>query len=205
VPAALANPPLRAEEAAAAPAAEEAARKDEAAPRLPVVVCTLQTLPLESSLEAAVSRLSLAAEAVAAGAARCGSGLVRLEVPVPRGCTVLQWLRGQGGAAGGGGDAPVGRERMQAYFSPRRSSAPDTQGSAAAAAASRGSGRCAVFAGGPVVGQFGQELGDRTVADMLRFVAHPSPRVRVFGGARFNMAQAPAAEWREHPPTGPVF
>lgn len=60
---------------------------------------------------------------------------IMTQVPLPRGATALRWLSGQ----------PESQIRLQprVYFSPRRSSAPDTPGGAAVAAASAGAGAVA--------------------------------------------------------------
>ena len=50
-------------------------------------------------------------------------------MPLPRGITALHWLQGQGQT-----------EQARIYFSPRQSSAPGTQGAAAAEAATAGAG-----------------------------------------------------------------
>lgn len=60
------------------------------------------------------------------------SGLVRFEVPIPRSINALRWLQGQPQTE------PCLQPRV--YFSPRRSSAPDTVGGRVAEEASKGSG-----------------------------------------------------------------
>lgn len=66
------------------------------------------------------------------------SGVVRVEVPVPRGTTALRWLMGQHSA----GTGDVGASSLGAaplvYFSGRHSSAPDTPLAARAEAATKG-------------------------------------------------------------------
>jgi hypothetical protein len=57
------------------------------------------------------------------------------QVPMPRSTTALRWLHGQ--------PAQDARLVPRVYFSPRHSSAPDTDGASAAAAASAGCGATA--------------------------------------------------------------
>jgi isochorismate synthase len=142
-------------------------------------------------LAAALQALRAAVEAVPAQFGGTARGLVRLEVPVPRSVKALWWLRGQGDAA-----ETASLLHPRVYFSPRRSSAPDTPGSQAAAAASAGAGSVAgagaawLWRGPP-----GAAVDEAAVASMQRFLASGPPRVRVFGGARFSAARAPAPEW----------
>ena len=58
-------------------------------------------------------------------------------MPLPRGITALHWLQGQGQA-----------EQARIYFSPRQSSAPGTQGAAAAEVATAGAGPVAGLTSG---------------------------------------------------------
>jgi hypothetical protein len=130
--------------------------------------------------------------------ASCGaypSGLVRLEVPLPLGTRALRWLRGQPPAAD-----TAGLLQPRIFFSPRRTTAADTEGSAAAGAAAGGA---AAVAGAGAAwlwrGRPGEALGEGVMRDMQRFLAGAAaaPRIRAFGGARFNTGQLPAAEWAE--------
>lgn len=163
----------------------------------PAALVTSRTLPAQTSLAAAVAALRAAALELPGTAGAYASGLVRLEVPLPQGTRALWWLRGQPGASDDG--AALLHPRI--YFSPRRTTAADTEGSAAAGAAAAGAGSVAgagaawLWRGAP-----GEALGDAVVQGMQRFLgaAGPAaPRVRAFGGARFNAAQQPAPEWAE--------
>lgn len=182
--------------AAAAPAVvppEPLQQQQQPTPQPPVAVCRVATLPPQPSLAAAVQQLHGAVRGLTAQYGSYASGLVRLEVPVPRGRAPLWWLRGQGGAG-----AAAGLLHPRIYFSPRRSTAADTEGSAAAGAASRG---CGATAGAGAAwlwqGRPGEPLGEAAMRDMQRFLSAASPRVRAFGGARFDATQQPAAEWAE--------
>jgi hypothetical protein len=75
--------------------------------------------------------LHSALHTVAGGLIRCFTA----QVPLPRGPTALRWLAGQA-------ESQI-RLQPRVYFSPRRSSAPDTPGGAAVAAASAGAGAVA--------------------------------------------------------------
>ena len=48
-----------------------------------------------------------------------------------------------------------------------------------------------------VPAQPGEELDGDSVAAMKRFLATSSPRVRAYGGARFDAGRLPAPEWAE--------
>lgn len=174
----------------------------------PVALAASRSLPAQASLEAALAALRQAVAELPAEAGAYASALVRLEVPVPRGTRPLWWLRGQSAAAGSSADSSgTGANATAAmplhpriYFSPRRTTAADTEGSAAAGAAAAGAGSVAgagaawLWRGAP-----GQALDEAVVRDMQRFLAASAanPRVRAFGGARFNAGQAPASEWAE--------
>ena len=161
-------------------------------------------LPAATSLHAALAALRGAVAALPAEAGAYASGLVRLEVPVPRGVRPLWWLRGQAAPPANAAKAtpPMAQQAAQLhpriYFSPRRTTAADTEGSAAAGAAGAGAGSVAgagaawLWRGAP-----GEPLDDDAVRDMQRFLGAGATRVRAFGGARFNAAQAPAPEWAE--------
>ena len=158
---------------------------------------TSSTLPPQTSLAAAVAALRAAALELPASSGAFPSGLVRLEVPLPHGTRALWWLRGQPPAAA---DA-AGLLHPRVFFSPRRTTAADTEGSAAAGAAAGGAGSVAgagaawLWRGSP-----GEPLDERVVRDMQRFLGASgpgAPRVRAFGGARFNTAQQPGEEWAE--------
>ena len=65
------------------------------------------------------------------------SGVLRIEVPLPRGCTALRWLQGQAGNNTAVGPA-CSHLVPHLYFSGRHSSAPDTPESARAEECTRG-------------------------------------------------------------------
>ena len=106
-------------------------------------------LPAATSLHAALAALRGAVAALPAEAGAYASGLVRLEVPVPRGVRPLWWLRGQAAPPANAAKAtpPMAQQAAQLhpriYFSPRRTTAADTEGSAAAGAAGAGAGSVA--------------------------------------------------------------
>lgn len=132
---------------------------------------------LRSAVEAAAGLLSATA-----------SGVARFEVPLPRGATALNWLRGQprGGC-------------HQVYFSGRCSTAPDTPGTAAAEAGARTFSATAGYAAAWLwQGEPGQPCDEATMAGMQRFLAPSAPRVRVLGGMRFNAQQRGAPEWEPY-------
>lgn len=158
---------------------------------------TTTTLQPQTSLAAAVAALRAAVLALPTSAGAYPSGLARLEVPLPQGTRALWWLRGQLPAATD--SAALLHPRI--YFSPRRTTAADTDGSAAAGAAAAGAGSVAgagaawLWRGSP-----GEPLGEEVMRDMQRFLGASGPgalRVRAFGGARFNTAQQPGEEWAE--------
>ncbi len=158
---------------------------------------TTTTLPSQTSLAAAVAALRAAVLDLPSSVGAYPSGLARLEVPLPQGTRALWWLRGQLPAAADS----AGLLHPRIYFSPRRTTAADTEGSAAAGAAAAGAGSVAgagaawLWRGSP-----GEPLGEEVVRDMQRFLGASGPgaqRVRAFGGARFNTAQQPDEEWAE--------
>eukprot|EP00887_Chlorella_sp_A99_P005642 scaffold1.g5642.t1 len=165
-------------------------------PRLPLSHMSAVTLTAQASLAAALAELRAAVAALPAQHSAHASGVARIEVPVPRSCcTTLNWLRGQQVArqqAAGSLLSPL------IYFSPRRSTAPNTPGSEAAGAAAAGSGSVA-GAGAAWLwrGEPGEALGEAVTEDMRRFLSAASPRLRAFGGARFDPGQIPAPEWAE--------
>eukprot|EP00798_Chlamydomonas_sp_ICE-L_P027190 gene27190-2434_t len=144
---------------------------------LPVAVCQTVTLVAEAALGDSVMALK---EAVHEAAKKYGSlscGVIRIEVPLARGCTALRWLRGQTDA----GEVP----RLKVYFSPRHSSAPDTPGAAKAEADTKGWAAVAgldtawMWQGAPESG-FDAEV----VRSMNRFLSSSSERIRIIGGTR---------------------
>lgn len=100
----------------------------------------------------------------------------------------LEWSQGQAAAG------PLLRPSV--YFSPRRSSAPDTAGGCLAEAAAAGAGAVAgagaawLWAGGP-----GAALDADVMRRMQRLLMPGCGRLRVFGGSRFDTQPAPAPEW----------
>ncbi|KAG7671813.1 putative Protein PHYLLO, chloroplastic [Nannochloris sp. 'desiccata'] len=175
-----------------------------------VEICHVETLPTENSLQEALTSLETAVAERCRQYSHLNSGLLRLEVPLPRSINALHWLRGQNlekessddGHGGGGGGAAAAAVEASLFpkilFSPRRSSAPDTEGSIAAGAASAGAGTVA-GAGSAWLwkGQSGQPLDKKAMASMQRFLKTDHPRVRVFGGSRFDPKSHPAPEWEE--------
>lgn len=153
----------------------------------PVCLTRTVTLPTVTSWPAAAAALSAALQQQAAPLAALPAACLRLEVglPLQRSTSALRWLLGQ--------PAPGAH---QVYFSQRHSTAPDTPGAVAAAAASAGwtslagHGAAWVWRGPP-----GTELGAAAVSSCRRFLSESSPRVRVLGGGRFDPQQAPAPEW----------
>ena len=173
--------------------AAEAESNETYTPTPYVEVCHVKTLPTENSLKEAAETLLRAVDGIKTNHTEIKSGLIRLEVPVPRDVDALHWLRGQQSACDSSAVL-----HPHVYFSPRRSSAPDTEGSIAAGAAGAGSGSVAgagfawMWKGAP-----SQPLNDGTMASMRRFLGTDNPRVRVFGGTRFDPGIQPAPEWEE--------
>ncbi len=183
-----------------------------------VEICHVETLPTENSLQEALASLEIAIAEKTKQFSHLRSGLLRLEVPLPRSINALHWLRGQTTMV----PPPVSREDKDSngkdnnnnsasasataseslfpriLFSPRRSSAPDTEGSIAAGVASAGAGSVA-GAGAAWLwkGHSGQPLNEKAMASMQRFLKTDHPRVRVFGGSRFDPKSHPAPEWEE--------
>ncbi|KAF5837293.1 hypothetical protein DUNSADRAFT_4556 [Dunaliella salina] len=91
---------------------------------LPVMTITTETLASQTSIAEAVAALAAHLPAVLAKYSPLASGVVRLEVPVARGATALQWLAGQELAPaaheGDGGEAFDGAavKQMQRFLSP---------------------------------------------------------------------------------------
>ncbi|KAK9806829.1 hypothetical protein WJX72_004058 [[Myrmecia] bisecta] len=154
-----------------------------------VAVCQVQTLAAVPCISKAVELLKDAACKAQQRYGHYPSGLVRFEVPLPRGATALRWLQGQ---------PKLSALQPQVYFSPRRSSAPNTAGGDAAEGAAGGSG--AVAGAGAAwrwQGAAGQAISEGVVQDVQRFLSPSAPRVRALGGMRFNAEQSPSPEWRE--------
>lgn len=172
-------------------------------------------MPTENSLQDALTALETAiSDAYRVQCSHLHSGLLRLEVPLPRSINALHWLRGQNKAVDRSNDPETGVDGNskeaesgnhigaslfpRILFSPRRSSAPDTEGSIAAGAASAGAGSVA-GAGAAWLwkGQPGQPLDASAMSCIQRFLKTDHPRVRVFGGSRFDPGSHPAPEWEE--------
>jgi hypothetical protein len=118
---------------------------------------------LRAALAAALPRL-----------APLSSGVVRWEVPLPRGCSAARWLRGQDAGA-----------HHQVYFAARHSTAPDTPKSALAEAAARGwSAVAGLGAAWLWRGDGGVEFGAQQLAGVQRMLSEAQPRIRVLGGTR---------------------
>ncbi|GLC45490.1 hypothetical protein PLESTM_001741500 [Pleodorina starrii] len=173
---------------------------------LPVAVCKTITLSPQATLADGVMELLRRLPAAIADHAALPSGVVRLEVAVPRtATTALRWLSGQTQqqpqppghqqpeAAGSPSPAAVG---PFLYFSGRRSSAPDTPGAAAAEAATRGwSSLAGAGAAWRWWGPGGGGFDSRVVSALQRFLSPDQPRVRILGGVRFDPRRAPDPEW----------
>jgi len=172
-----------------------------------VEICHVETLPTENSIQGALTSLEIAVAESCKQFSHLHSGLLRFEVPLPRSISALHWLRGQSLekdiSNNGNGDAAAAASiepslSPKILFSPRRSAAPDTEGSIAAGAASAGAGSVA-GAGSAWLwkGQAGRPLDGKVMASMQRFLKTEHPRVRVFGGTRFDPKSHPAPEWEE--------
>ncbi|GFR45865.1 hypothetical protein Agub_g7316 [Astrephomene gubernaculifera] len=171
---------------------------------LPVAVCTTLTLTPESTLADAAAALLRHLPAAAADNAAHPSGVVRIEIAVPRtATTALRWLAGQQQQQH---QPPQPNQQPHLsspaalgpflYFSGRRSSAPDTPGASAAEAATRGwsalAGAGAAWRWwGPGSGGFGSGV----VSALQRFLSPDQPRVRILGGVRFDLRRQPDPEW----------
>lgn len=154
-------------------------------------VCRVITLPPQTSLASGVEALHevLITVPKEQDARTSTHGLIRIEVPVPRTTTALRWLGGQSRFPG---------NYPQVYFSPRRSSAPDTPGSIAAGAATSGTGSVAgVGSAWMWQGRDGQRPDERIFASIRRFMDHMNDRIRAFGGCRFDPETVPSDEWSE--------
>ncbi|GAX76586.1 hypothetical protein CEUSTIGMA_g4032.t1 [Chlamydomonas eustigma] len=164
----------------------------------PVLTCKTVTLQGQTSLSEAIEALCQVITLVEAkhGVSCFSSGVIRIEVPVPRGCTALRWLQGQASAQTAVGQAVKGLA-PHLYFSGRHSSTPDGQNSSQAEACTKGwSAVAGVGAAWLWHGKAGSGFdAATTVQYMQRFLSASCPRVRVIGGTRFNPDQLPATEW----------
>lgn len=100
--------------------------KDKTLP--PIAHCTTHTLIEEASIGAAVIELQHAVASHSPSWQSFPSGVVRLEVPIPRGLTAIRWLQGQRAGEEGSGQRDEKGDVLSphVYFSGRSSSAPDT-------------------------------------------------------------------------------
>jgi isochorismate synthase/2-succinyl-5-enolpyruvyl-6-hydroxy-3-cyclohexene-1-carboxylate synthase/2-succinyl-6-hydroxy-2,4-cyclohexadiene-1-carboxylate synthase/O-succinylbenzoate synthase len=141
----------------------------------PVTFIEARALPPQPGLQQAAASLGAALAAALPRLRPLSSGVVRWEVPVPRGCSAARWLRGQDVAA-----------HHQVYFSGRHSTAPDTPKSALAEASARGwsavagLGAAWLWRGAP-----GVTFGERQLAGLQRMLSEAQPRIRLLGGTRW--------------------
>ena len=154
-------------------------------------VVSIRTLPLESTYDMAISSLlreieSLVSPASNSAAASALTATIRIEVPLPRGLTSLQWLKSQ--------DA----SRTAVYFSTKQSSAPDTEGSSVAEGSFRqtkavaGLGHAWMWRG-----RHGCGLDEVTMGEiaMMTDSGSESSDIKVLGGSRFDPNGAVGEEW----------
>jgi len=162
-----------------------ATQQQQAVPLQPVTFTQTIVLPPAATWHQAAAALRAAIAAALPRLAPLSSGVVRWEVPLPRGCSAARWLRGQDDAA-----------HHQVYFSGRHSTAPETPKSSLAEACARGwtaaagLGAAWLWRGAP-----GVVFGERQLTGVQRMLSEAQPRIRVLGGTRFDAQQAPAAEW----------
>ncbi|KIY97080.1 Isochorismate synthase 2, partial [Monoraphidium neglectum] len=151
----------------------------------PVTFTQTWVLPPQPSWQRAAAALRAAAAAALPQLAALSSGVVRWEVPLPRGCSASRWLRGQDAAS-----------HHQVYFAGRHSTAPETPKSALAEAAARGwSAAAGLGAAWLWRGDGGVPFGEEQLTGVQRMLSEAQPRIRVLGGTRFDSQQAPAPEW----------
>jgi isochorismate synthase/2-succinyl-5-enolpyruvyl-6-hydroxy-3-cyclohexene-1-carboxylate synthase/2-succinyl-6-hydroxy-2,4-cyclohexadiene-1-carboxylate synthase/O-succinylbenzoate synthase len=163
-------------------------------------VCKVITLPPQISLTEGIETLRQALITIPLehSAKTSTRGLVRLEVPVPRTTTALRWLGGQSRSTSHRNELSVAVNYPQVYFSPRRSSAPDTPGSVAAASATSGTGSIAgVGCAWMWQGRDGQRPDERVFSSIRRFMNPNNSQIRAFGGCRFDPETVPSEEWSE--------
>ena len=159
-----------------------------------------KTLSPESSLSAAVTAILRELEDLQQhGNIDKLRGLLRFEVPLPRCHSAMSWLRGQ--SKHGLKHTEINDSNILyplIYFSPRRCSAPETDGSIAAKAASYGMlSTASVGAAWMWKGKPRSQIDKDVVMSMHRFLCPRNPRIRVFGGSRFDVASDPAEEWKD--------
>ena len=195
------------ERAVAAPKlGEDAGNETDKAPEEPEVLSTevevcIRTLAPESTYEMAISSLVREMESLAR-AASTGSRVeatpwttapaatVRIEVPLPRGVTALQWLKAQNEAS------------MAVYFSSKMSSASDTEGSIVAessfssTASVAGLGHAWMWRG-----RHGCGLDSQTMAEIAAMTDdglgkdNTGCSIKVLGGSRFDTGGKVGPEW----------
>lgn len=151
----------------------------------------VRRLGLEPLYDRAIDRMRREIDRIEENEDETGRGCVRLEVELSRGTTALMWLRSQLREGEGCAD------QLSVYFSPRLSSAPDTDGSIAAEGAYRGEkGVAGIGTAWLWKGQEGCALQDETVEDIKEFVAEKTNQIRVYGGGRFDAERECGEEWK---------
>ncbi len=146
---------------------------------------------MQATLADGAAALLAALPSTSSGHSTTVSGVVRLEVPVPRtSTTALRWLSGQHNHTYAWSSTSAAAQSPAAagpflYFSGRRSSAPDTPGASAAEASTRGwSALAGAGAAWRWRGTPGGGFDAGTVAALQRFLSADQPRVRILGGVR---------------------
>lgn len=160
--------------ASAAPAAAAVAAQQAAALQ-PVTFTQTRVLAPQPCWQQAAAALRAAVAAELPRLAALSSGVVRWEVPLPRGCSAARWLRGQDAGA-----------HYQVYFAGRHSTAPETPKSALAEASARGwSAAAGLGAAWLWRGAPGAPFGDAQLTGVQRMLSEAQPRIRVLGGTRW--------------------
>lgn len=142
----------------------------------PVTFTQTHVLPPQPSWQQAAAALRTAVASVLPRLSALSSGVVRWEVPLPRGCSAARWLRGQDASA-----------HHQVYFAGRHSTAPETPKSALAEQSARGwsavagLGAAWLWRGAP-----GVPFGERQLTGVQRMLSEVQPRIRVLGGTRWE-------------------
>ena len=163
----------------AAGAADSAAAQAPLAPPValqPVTFTQTHVLAPQPCWQQAAAALRQAVAAELPRLAALSSGVVRWEVPLPRGCSAARWLRGQDAGA-----------HHQVYFAGRHSTAPETPKSALAEASARGwSAAAGLGAAWLWRGAEGVPFGDAQLTGVQRMLSEAQPRIRVLGGTRWG-------------------
>jgi isochorismate synthase/2-succinyl-5-enolpyruvyl-6-hydroxy-3-cyclohexene-1-carboxylate synthase/2-succinyl-6-hydroxy-2,4-cyclohexadiene-1-carboxylate synthase/O-succinylbenzoate synthase len=152
----------------------------------------VRTLSLESSYEMALAKLikeldGLCAHDLSAKSVRT-RGCIRIEVPLCRGVTALQWLKSQSPS-------------LQAvYFSSKISSAPDTPGSLSAESSFREvSSMAGIGYAWMWKGHHGRALDEQTMDEIANFTDIGGEgcecAIKVLGGSRFDPGGNVDSEW----------